>query len=66
MNSKKDKRSQTDKLKEGFEITCKKCGSNDTYLNYQEEYSYSEYTSGGSSVTFYCRACGNEHHVDGY
>lgn len=41
-----------------FDLTCKKCGSTNVVINYEEEGGYSEYTEWNSSVSIGCNDCG--------
>jgi hypothetical protein len=45
------------KVKERFELTCKKCGSKNVVIDYQEEGGYSEHTQWGSHVSIGCNDC---------
>lgn len=45
-------------VQERFELKCKKCGSTNVVINYEQEGGYSEYTQWGSSVSMGCNDCG--------
>ncbi len=50
-------KSFNDLVHEQFELTCKKCGSKNVVIDYEEEGGYSEYTQWGSRVTIGCNDC---------
>lgn len=61
--TKKVRQSFTDFVKEHFQLTCKKCGSTNVVINYEQEGGYSEYTNWGSSFSMGCNDCG-ENDID--
>lgn len=50
-------KSFNDLVHEQFELTCKKCGSKNVVIDYEEEGGYSEMTQWGSHVTIGCNDC---------
>ncbi len=46
-----------DKVQKQFEIICRKCGSKNVVINYEEDGGYSEYTNWGSSFSMGCNDC---------
>lgn len=63
--AKKPKITDTDRMKENFEIKCKKCGSEAVFINYEREGGYSEYTQWGSSVSMFCQGCQQSTYLEG-
>lgn len=57
MNKYLDKRDFNTKFKEGFTLVCKKCGSDDCVLNYEDSYYYSDLTNDPGSLSIGCNKC---------
>ena len=54
----------TETLKKYFNLTCKKCGSDNVVLHYSAEHVYSDYTMDPASLTIGCNNCGeNDHYL---